>query len=296
MKSKVTIKNPWTCILTVCLVITALGYLFYTTSGKKLFNNVEWIVRSQDDSLAVFSNGIHRGYLNLNTGNTIIPPRYNHAWLFSEGLAAVDSAGAIGFIKRNGQRAFQATFPNSKLVADHLFHAGHCTMAKDDRHIGLIDHEGRWALSPNWQAINHDNGYWTVYRNGRWGLLDSLLHEVLPPEYLYISIAPGDGILATDGTHICRLLDFDGLTTLHPMVISNAKNLFYYIEDENMQYQATCMQYSSSPIGGRYGLLAPNGKIVTPPVYSSIEALSDSLYICMPQGEIICYSQESFQK
>lgn len=36
-----------------------------------------------------------------------------------------------------------------------------------------------------------------------------------------------------------------------------------------------------------YGLLNRNGKTVTPPIYTSIEAIGKNLYLCQPDGVII---------
>lgn len=41
---------------------------------------------------------------------------------------------------------------------------------------------------------------------------------------------------------------------------------------------ATCMRYEADY--GWYGLMAPDGRLITPPSYVNIEAISEDLYLC----------------
>ena len=275
------------------------GYIFKASTDEKLMKNVEWIAKPDNDSLAVFCTGKYRGYFNMHSGGVEIPAKYDHAWLFSEGVAAVDSAGSIRFIKRDGQPAFNATFPYSNHTAHYLFKGGLCIASNDHQHIGLINHDGDWALSPEYEAIEHQGGYWKIYKDQRWGLLDANLQQILPCTYRNISIASNYGILATEKEHICSLLSFDGKEVIQPMVISNVSFLYYNdnYPGENSLIQADCLIYNSDPQGLRYGLMTPDGIILTQPIYESIEAINDSLYIGKPQGEIISYRQrDTYEK
>ena len=44
-----------------------------------------------------YSDGKKRGYFNMFTGKPVIEPKYDHAWIFSDGLASVDDGGWIKF-------------------------------------------------------------------------------------------------------------------------------------------------------------------------------------------------------
>ena len=86
---------------------------YFNRGESKLFNRetnsytlegVEWISNVLgDDSLAVYSDTYRyyttskRGYININTGEVVIPAtEYSRAWLFSEGMAVgVVLAGAL---------------------------------------------------------------------------------------------------------------------------------------------------------------------------------------------------------
>ena len=57
------------------------------------------------DSLVCFSDGNRRGYFHLRDGKVVVKPKYQHAWVFSEGLAAVDENGRVKFINPQGEVA-----------------------------------------------------------------------------------------------------------------------------------------------------------------------------------------------
>ena len=73
----------------------------YTT--KKL----RWVSGDpcEGDSLTVFCDKEgKRGYVNVNTGEIVIPAQYSKAWNFSEGLAAVlGGDDCIGFIDKDNR-------------------------------------------------------------------------------------------------------------------------------------------------------------------------------------------------
>lgn len=74
------------------------------TTGKVTIKDIkqDWTAPSRNDSLAVFCSENKRGYYNMYTGEIAIPAQYRRAWVFAEGLAAVQKNGNIGFINRKG--------------------------------------------------------------------------------------------------------------------------------------------------------------------------------------------------
>ena len=73
-------------------------------TGKMTMKKVriEWTQDSANDSLSVFCSDGLRGYYNAYTGRIVIPAKYRRAWVFSEGLAAVQKDGNIGFLDHSG--------------------------------------------------------------------------------------------------------------------------------------------------------------------------------------------------
>lgn len=78
--------------------------LYDEQTGTVLMEGLDWVVVSEDkDTLAVFSKDGRRGYVNRFTGEVAIAPVYTRAWVFSEGLAAVEHNGVLKFIDHKGQ-------------------------------------------------------------------------------------------------------------------------------------------------------------------------------------------------
>ena len=81
----------------------------YTT--KKL----RWVSSDpcEGDSLTVFCDKDgKRGYLNVKTGEIVIPAQYSKAWNFSEGLAAVlGGDDRIGFIDKDNRLVIDYIIP-----------------------------------------------------------------------------------------------------------------------------------------------------------------------------------------
>ena len=83
------------------------------TTGKVTISDIklDWTQRSQNDSLAVFCTDSKRGYYNMYTGEIAIPAQYRRAWVFAEGLAAVQKNGNIGFINHQGETVIDFKYP-----------------------------------------------------------------------------------------------------------------------------------------------------------------------------------------
>ena len=95
---------------------------------------------SEGDSLTVFCdmNG-KRGYINLHTGKMVIDGRYDHAWNFSEGLAAVCRDKKIGFINTAGEEVIPCQFPTTLHAITRLgyaFHDGYCVITNSKNECG----------------------------------------------------------------------------------------------------------------------------------------------------------------
>ena len=74
------------------------------------------------DTLVCFSDGKKRGYFSKNTGKVIIEPKYDHAWVFSDGLASVDDSGYIKFIDGTGMVVIDQKMPYIPNMEGYVFH------------------------------------------------------------------------------------------------------------------------------------------------------------------------------
>lgn len=136
---------------------------------KVLYDDFDWVVTSEDnDSLAVFARKGMRGYLHRRTGEIVIPEIYSHAWIFSEGLAAVEQNGNINFIDPSGKVVIDKDFPmyyDNK--TDYVFTDGHCLMRNPaNGKKGLIDKNGQWVLPAEYDELFLTRGFWQAEKDG----------------------------------------------------------------------------------------------------------------------------------
>ena len=269
-------------------------YLYDIRLGQRTLTSVKWICKSSDgDSLTVFSDGKKRGYFNRFTGKEVIPPKYEKAWIFSEGMACVLDKGTLHFIDRKGQTAIDKIYPYTKLIDDYCFHNGLCSVLGDNNRIGLIDKQGNWVVDPEYYQMSYDTkGFWLVQdREWNYGLLDKEGKVLLPIEYNSITINHDDSTIYTHRLdHIQQVLDFE-CNVVNSCNYAFVTKLFYDTDEYNeygdpKSAPAYCLQYYTDD--DYYGLMDSKGNIITPPYYSDINAIAPDRYHCIgPKGSVI---------
>ena len=270
-------------------------------TDKVLIRNVNWVsVPEGGDSLAVFASNKKRGYFNKFTGEVVIPAVYDRAWQFSEGIAGVVKDNSLMFINPDGSLAFDGAFNADLTMPAYLFENGYCLVRSNHGNaIGMIDHQGNWALQPIYENIQYEgNGSWKVEKEDNEGLVNDKMELVMPIEYTSIDVSQ-EGIysLHPQDNGMMKLYDFDGKTVLNPTVISDVYQLYYETDkkDEDNEYireHATLRYYLSYPFSNKMGLITVDGKIITNPIYEDIEAIGKDLYLCTPQGVVLDSSGE----
>ena len=63
---------------------------------------VDGTFKHELDSIGIFEKDGKWGFYNLNTDKVLVDASYTHAWFFSDGLAAVEKNGKIGFVNMKG--------------------------------------------------------------------------------------------------------------------------------------------------------------------------------------------------
>ncbi len=280
------------------------GRVYDKRLKKIVLDDVDWIVVSDDrDSLAVFARKNKRGYINRFTGDIAIPETYSRAWIFSEGLAAVEKDNELLFIDHSGKTVIdndlQVHFDNPR----YAFKNGYC-LVKDPvtSKMGLIDRKGNWALNPEYDNLFNNEGFWQVEKDGYVGLFKPDLQPMFPIANTCISIS--DNIIEVRlADHTAKCYDYEGNVVVD-FVIDEISNLQYEtdllrntvdqsadIDSHNKIYAvANRQQYKVSGGWSRpdyYGLISRDGKRITQPIYTLIEAVGKDLYLCHPQGVLI---------
>lgn len=223
------------------------------TTGKITIKDIklDWTQRSRNDSLSVFCSDNKRGYYNMYTGEIAIPAQYLRAWVFEEGLAAVQKNGNIGFINHKGETVIDFMFPyHGNPLSNFVFEDGHCVVADTTGKCGVIDKVGKWLINPDYDNISAYKEYAIVTKAG-----------------------------------VTKQLSYDG-KVLNSFVLDNIKELTYK-ETERYENREGELEYVEKTVktglfaycvGGRYGMMDKNCHRLTDPLYKSISAVSDNMF------------------
>ena len=218
-------------------------------TGKVTIRNIkiDWTQDSANDSLSVFCSEGKRGYYNSFTGEIAVPAQYRRAWVFSDGLAAVQKNGNIGFIDHHGNIIIDFLFPfHGNPLSSFLFRNGVCVVANDEGKCGVIDKKGNWLISP---------------------------------EYDYVSTFKEYAVVTADGVR--KQVTYDG-KVLNSFVLDDIEELSYYRDEYTKGYdEVTVTHYTglyAYRVGGRWGLMDSMCNRLTEPLYSSISAVDRNIF------------------
>lgn len=263
-------------------------YLYNMKTGRRTLTDVHWICKSSDgDSIACYSTieEHKRGYFNRFTGEVVVPAQFDKAWIFSDGLACVYEKGTLHFIDHDGKKVMDKEFPYGIRNDDYCFHNGLCIMYDENGRFGLIDKQGEWVVEPQYYEMEYDTkGFWLVQDcDWNYGLLDAKGQMLLPVEYGNITVHHDDSCIFTRHlNHVNQVLDFE-CNVLNSCNYMSVEMLEYnngeYDENGDLKtYPANCMEYFTTE--WYCGLMDKQGNIITPPIYSRIEAISANRYHC----------------
>lgn len=268
--------------------------------NKKVLKGIDWIsMPMEGDSLVCYSDGKHRGYFHLRDGRVVVKPKYRHAWIFSEGLAAVEENGWVKFIDANGEVAIDRQFAYDNDDCDYVFHNGYCVVRESaGKNMGVIDRTGEWALPPVYDEIFLRDTFLIMTKGDQQAVLTLGLDTVMPFSNAYFDVIDTT-ITATFDDHSQRVYSLQG-QLLVASQIRNAEQMMYETRevmypvnkdghectDEYYCYAnpiqrmdvATCLRYEAE--SGWFGLMMPDGKILTSPSFHNITALDKDLYLC----------------
>ncbi|MBO4588287.1 MAG: WG repeat-containing protein [Bacteroidales bacterium] len=206
---------------------------------------------SDENPLVLFAKNGKRGFCNIMTNEVIVKPEsYTKAWVFSEGLAAVERKGYIGFVDTSGKVAIDFRFSyRGNSLYEFVFHNGYCVVADSANRIGVIDKKGRWVVKPLYDDVDLAKDYAIVYKEGDFK----------------------------------KQVDFNG-NVVQEGIIDNISELYYevryndLVSGEPKVGQAKNNNFYAYNVGGYSGLIDSKGKVVTPPIYTDISGITATLF------------------
>ncbi|WP_455585987.1 WG repeat-containing protein [Bacteroides sp.] len=253
-------------------------------TGEITIQGITWLFASDAyaDSLVIYSKNYKRGYFNRYTGEAVIPEQYAHAWIFSEGLAAVVKDDKVGFINRQGKIVIDFKYPylkdNDRRV-DFVFHEGYCSMYDKNGKCGIINNKGEWVVKPQYDYVQNPlYGKRVFMKDDKYGVLDDSLRVVIPAEYDYI-VQMSDYAIVTKSDETRMQVSYKG-EILNPMLYDSIERLDYYTGKylgDGTEISAPTGLYCYN-VGNRCGLMDENGKLVTPPLYYSFSVVNKHLF------------------
>ena len=224
-----------------------------TATGKVTIKDIrlDWTTSSPNDSLSVYCSEGKRGYYNAYTGEIAIPAQYRRAWVFSEGLAAVQKNGMIGFIDHKGRTVIDFKFPyHGNPLSEFTFKHGHCVAADTTGKCGVINKQGNWIIKPEYDNVSAYEEYAIVSKAG-----------------------------------VRMQVGYDG-KVLNSFVLDDIDRLTYTVQEryENREGEIEYLDKEidtglfSYRVGGRCGLMDANCHRLTEPLYKSITAVDKNMF------------------
>ena len=276
------------------------GYIFNKQTREKVLKGVDWIALPLGkDSLVCFSSDNKRGYFNAKNGKVVVEPKYDHAWIFSDGLGAVEEDGRIKFLDSTGKIVIDNGMKYDGASDGYVFHGGYIAVcAQASEKYGLMDKTGNMVLPLEYDYIDIANNleYWLVRKDKQWAVYDKNMKQILPFIDGYVYITDGS-IDVTMSDHTMRKYDFEG-NLINDFYISETRHLTYdtgevyyakdsytdddgdeqeYLEERNKQATARLRAYAAGD--GYEGLMTPEGHVITMPLYKNIEAIGPDTYL-----------------
>ena len=293
------------------------GFLINKETGKKVLKGISWISYPHDeDTLFCFCNGSLRGYFNMNDGKVAIEPKYNRAWAFSDGVAAVEQDGRIVFIDGKDQVVIDGNIKYNPSANDYYFQGGYLVVSNEDNgKFGLMDKSGKLVLDKEYDNIfpAYSLDFWCVRKENQSAVYDKDMNVILPfiDGVVYMTEKSID---VTMHDHTMRKYDYLG-NLIDDFCISNVA-ILEYETDEIMYYSATEDEDGNTyniPIMNSYhpkatarlraytagdeykGLMTADGHIVTMPLYENIKAIGLDTYLCVvSNGEKVIVDGKGF--
>ncbi|MEG0900246.1 MAG: WG repeat-containing protein [Oscillospiraceae bacterium] len=260
-------------------------------TGKYLTPELEYIYDIDlKDSITVFRQDNKRGFLNIKSGQIIIPAQYDKAWVFSEGVAAVVKDEKVGFVNQMGEIVIPLQYKylrGDQNNVDFLFRDGYATVISENEKHGLIDKNGKWVLEPQYDYINNPHNTIRIVKlNNKYGVIDKEFKQLLAIEYDWLSLRK-DGVMVMKN-NIQQLLSYDFKTVLKPFVFDGTNNLHYSVNKVDADgYDIKILSdYAVYQLADKEGLYErATGKIITKATYHNIEAVTNMIFECQLSDE-----------
>jgi len=184
---------------------------FINKSGETIVKpSLQDIFACDNDNYLVFRQNNKVGYINKN-GKVAIPPQYDYAGCFSEGLAQVLVGDKVGYIDKSGKFKIKPMFKvkttnpvSSPIVPDFSSYSSdtikpYCPSdvytflgkyknglirTRINDKYGFINKSGQCMLKPEYDSITSFNeGSAVIQKDNKWGYIDESGKVIFKPQF-----------------------------------------------------------------------------------------------------------------
>lgn len=254
------------------------GYISLYNQREKEFTleRLDWIshLDNSEDSIAVYSKNLRRGFYDYRTGKPLTENIYNKAWNFHEGLGAIEKDGYVSFLNTDMQPAFPQKFKVVGASDDWpeaiRFEKGQCRIALTPDSVGVIDKNGNWVVAPDYEYVSDlaMDSCRVVKKNGFAGIVDYSGKVLIEPMYDAVRI-PNHGLanVAKDGYQ--KQIVVETGTVLRPFVFDDVDEFRDNPTDAYQKYE----------VNQKWGVVRTRDfSIVIPAIYADVEYLSGNRF------------------
>ncbi|MBD0378929.1 WG repeat-containing protein [Paenibacillus sedimenti] len=208
------------------------------------------LISNETTDLSPFRKNGQYGYIN-DQGDIVVPPIFDRANYFSNGLGRINYKGKIGFINHAGEYVIEpdldwaSSFSDNRCVVDKAdrsmvinrsgeliseidrksytsnwkFREGKVNVETPEKLYGFMNEHGSWFIEPTYKEAGHFNdGYAWVTLPSRQTLFINDKGDILHvPEGYRVGSSFSEGLAVVSQRHTCGVIDTKGILLLEQL-------------------------------------------------------------------------------
>ncbi len=231
------------------------------------------------------------GYIDRN-GKIVIPPGFDEAGPFSEGLAAVKVGDKFGYVDKTGTMKIAPAFDTAEPFKEGL--AAVTNASAEYRLFGFIDKEGKFVVEPKFDtahsfsegvaAVKFARGS-DITSGADWGYIDKTGKTAIAPKFRDAGEFNKGLAIVQSGQHY-GVIDRDGAYMVKPsyhLILPSQDNTMTYLKLSGTVMGLTGLGHNWLVTGGLFGFLDSHGKTIVKPAYDGASYFSEGL-ACVASG------------
>lgn len=278
-------------------------------TNKVVLDNLTWISHNEGDSLIAYAQKSRRGYLNVRSRKaTLLDEKFVKIYLYREGRALAESLDSLYVLDTRMREVSGYKKTDERDTEVNYYHKGYLPMIGENGKLGLVDTCGVWAIEPQYDKVSWAlDEFWLGITNpvmvdevtGKETaphriMMDSHLRTVMEGDWTYLMVTKDGYVTVADRNHwqwhydlngnviddfVCKDIQQMTFTTGEKKWLRDPNGVMEYdVRQVDVEETATLLKYVTSE--DWEGLMTQEGRIVTPPVFWQITAISKNLYLC----------------